>query len=314
MERNLKVQPLPLSPKAPSLEESPVRRRQPVLRLRNILLIAAFLSLIYGLVWTYSTDRYLKGFADAIVPLQGSPEQKTEALLKWFRHEPERADATVEGITNLRDPVNIVQNARLLKICGSASNAFINLAAAAGLNTRRLLLLDRTGGTMHVVVEVLWGDRWIVVDPVFSHVFRDHSGRPLTKEELSNPKVFRDAIRRMPRYSRTYTFAHTDYVHLERLPVLGGWLRQALNRFSPGWEEAYDWGYIPENPSLWPILLSFPLLVLGILARWIGDLHAPVPDVARVSRQWSAPGQEAVPREAKDADSAEYDAASVSRP
>lgn len=237
----------------------------------SALVIAAFALLVFGLAWTYSTHMFLRGFADAIVPLEGSPQERTEALLRWFRHEPERISAPVAESTSLRDrdPVNIVQNARLLKVCGSASNAFINLADVAGVRTRRLLLLAPSGGTMHVVAEVEWGDRWVVVDPRFARVFEDGSGRALTKEELRDPAVFRDAISRIPGYKPMYTFERTAHLHLQRLPLLGGLLRRVLDRVRPGWEEAVDWGYFPENPSLWPILVSLPLLLLGFLIRLI---------------------------------------------
>ena len=234
--------------------------------LNRTLILAAVALFVYGLAWSYSSRRYLKGFSDAIVPLEGSPEEKSEALLGWLRHEPERRYPAAAPAT-LRDPVAIVQDARLLKVCGSASNAFINLAAAANLRTRRLLLLDAVGSTKHVVVEVKWDERWIVVDPSFRFVFRDYSGRALTKEDLRKPEIFRDAISRIPNYSPTYTFDRTVHVRLRRIPVLGPFLRRALNFLLPKWEEVINWGYFPENPSLWPILVSLPLLVVGIFIR-----------------------------------------------
>ena len=233
----------------------------------DCLLLAGLLLLTYGLAWTFTTHAYLKGFADAIVPLDGSPQQKTEALLGWFRNAPPRNDVQLEGSIELRNPVNIVQNEKLLKICGSASNAFLNLADVAGLRTRRLLLLDSSGGTMHVVTEVKWGEQWAVVDPQQGRVFKDQVGRPLTKEELRDPGVFQDAISRIPGYSPSYTFERTAHLHLSRLPILGKPLQRTLNRLSPGWDEAIDWAYFPENPSLWPILLSLPLLLMAILIR-----------------------------------------------
>lgn len=241
------------------------------------LIIAALLLFAYGLAWNYSTHRYLKGFADAIVPLGASPEEKTEALTQWFHHEPQRiAYAVTESTGPLhdRDPVTIVQNARLLKICGSASNAFMNLAAAAGLKVRRLLLLDESGGAMHVVAEVQWGDRWVVVNPQQGLVFKDHLGRGLTKEELRDPEVFRDTISRMPGYSPTYTFERTIHIRLQRIPIVGDLLRRVLDRFTPGWEESINWAYFPENPSLWLILVSLPLLLLGILTNWMVTRYA----------------------------------------
>jgi hypothetical protein len=236
------------------------------------LVIVAMGLFAFGLAWDYSTRRYLKGFADAIVPLTGSPEEKTEALAAWFHHEPPRIDTPITasaGVLQNRDAVTIVQNRRLLKICGSASNAFVNLGDAAGLNARRLLLLDPSGGVMHVVAEVQWGNRWVVVNPQQGLVFKDHLGHGLTKEELRDPEVFQDAISRMPGYNPMYTFENTIHVRLKRIPIMGDLIRKALDRIAPGWEEAVNWAYFPENPSLWLIFLSLPLLLLGILANLI---------------------------------------------
>jgi hypothetical protein len=238
----------------------------------NIIMLAGLALFAYSLAWNFSTRRYLKGFADAIIPLTGSPEERTEALVEWFRHEPRRIDPPVTESTKLvhdRDPVNIVQNALLLKVCGSASNAFVNLAGAAGLNARRLLLLDRSGEVIHVVAEVQWGDRWVVVNPQQGLVFKDHLGRGLTKDELRDREVFRDAISSMPSYDPQYTFENTIHIRLKRIPILGGPLRSVLDRFAPGWEEAINWAYFPENPTLWPMSLSLPLFILGSIGNLI---------------------------------------------
>jgi len=238
----------------------------------KFLIIGALALFAYGLVWNFSTRRYLKGFADAIIPLDGSPEEKTDALAVWFHHEPQRMDALLAGSggpLNSRDPVYIVRNTRLLKICESSSNAFMNLAAASGLKVRRLLLLDKSGNVMHVAAEVQWGDRWVVVNPQQGLVFKDQRGRGLTKDQLRDPEVFRDAISRMPGYDSEYTFERTIHLRLARIPIFGKYLRTALDRFVPGWEEAMNWSYIAENPTLWLILVSIPLLFFAILSDLI---------------------------------------------
>src|ERR1039458_9390778 len=175
-----------------------------IARFASHALIAVALALVaYSAAWNFSTRRYLAGFADAIIPLTGSPQQKTEALIGWFHSVPQRiSPGTAESYIPLndRDPVYIVKDIRLLKICGSASNAFVNLADAAGLEVRRLLLLDQSGGTKHVVAEVRWGDRWIVVNPQQGIIYKDHLGRALTRYELRDRAVFQDAISRMPGY------------------------------------------------------------------------------------------------------------------
>jgi hypothetical protein len=256
------------------------------------LVIFAFCLLVYGLVWNYATRRYLKGFSDAIVPLQGTAEQRTEGLLAWFRHEPPRLNTGVQGEVSLRNPVVIVQNEHLLKICGSASNAFINLADAAGLKTRRLLLRDKADAVIHVVVEVRWGDRWVVVDPQLGLVFRDRPGRPLTKEELRKPAVFAEAISAMPGYNPQYNFANTIHVRMRRMPFGGLLLRRILTRLFPGWEEAVNWGYFPENPSLWPVLFAIPLLFASLLLHglvgWYGRKKLSIQTRGMRERLWQA--------------------------
>ena len=235
------------------------------------LILAAVALFVYGLAWNYSTRKYLKGFSDAIIPLDGSPEEKSESLLTWFRKEPERRE-TPAGESNPRDPIGIVQDARLLKVCGSSSSSFINLAEAAGLRARRLLLLD-SGKTNHVVVEVKWDERWVVVDPSFRMVFRDHSGRALSKEELANPATFREVISIMPTYNRLYDFDEIARIHLGRIPFFGDLLRRTLNYLFPTWEDAIDWGYFPVHPPSWPMLASFPLFLLGFFVRLTVHRH-----------------------------------------
>jgi hypothetical protein len=268
--------PKPLPTARDSVEESAHGFFKPIVLagyFGSVLVLAAVCLLAYGLAWNFSTRRYLRGFTDAIVPVDGSSEEKSEALLAWLHHKPGRSHApSDQGV--LRDPVWILQNEQLLKICGSASNAFLNLADSAGLNTRRLLLLDGAGGgAKHVVVEVQWEKRWVVVDPSLGLVFRDGLGQALSKEDLRDAAVFHDAISHMPGYSSSYSFEHTHHIRLERVPVLGALLRQALNRLSPAWESAFDWAYVLENPSIWPMVASIPLLLSGILIRWLSHRY-----------------------------------------
>lgn len=85
-------------------------------------------------------------------------------------------------------------NRQLLNVCGTATNAFLNLGRSGGLNVRRLLLLTPERNTKHVVAEVLIDDRWIIVDPAYRAILRNAKGQMLTREELRNPTVFRQAI------------------------------------------------------------------------------------------------------------------------
>jgi len=248
-----------------------------VWRFANGLIIISLGLLLFGLFWNLLTREYLQGFADAIVPLNGSDEQKTEALLAWLAHTPGRVRGFARSGFDDRNPVDVLHDERLLKVCGSTANAFINLAAVAGLKTRRLLLVNESGGTKHVTAEVLLRGRWVVVDPTSGSMFKDASGRLLSKEELRDPRVFLEAISHIPRYPAMYSFERTAYLHLERLPLLGRPLRRTLDRLLPGWEVALDWGYVPEHPSLWPVLVALVLLGFSIPVRiflaWYGRKH-----------------------------------------
>jgi hypothetical protein len=239
----------------------------------NALVIASLALGLIGLYWDYGTHEYLQGFADAIVPLGGSDQEKAKALLKWLAHSPGRIEGFAKGALDERDPVDVLHDTQLLKVCGSTANAFINLAAVSGLKSRRLLLVDDSGGARHVTAEVLLGGRWVVVDPATGSMFTGASGQPLSKEELRDPKVFLDAISRIPGYPRAYSFQRTAYLHLERIPVFGKFLRQALDRLYPGWNTALDWGYLPEHPSLWPVLAFLVLLGFSVPFRALLDWY-----------------------------------------
>ena len=106
----------------------------------NTLLLVAILAAAYSAVWEYSTRRYLEGFSDAIIPASGTPEEKIDAILHWMSNGPARRESAPDG--SVRDPTETLNYASLLKVCGSATNAFVNLADSAGLRSRRLLLLD----------------------------------------------------------------------------------------------------------------------------------------------------------------------------
>ena len=63
-------------------------RRHPLFQfswcLLNALLVASAVLLVYGIGWEISTERYLKGFADSVVPLR-SEERRVgkECRSRW---------------------------------------------------------------------------------------------------------------------------------------------------------------------------------------------------------------------------------------
>jgi len=242
----------------------------------NALTVIFTLGLLWGLAWEHSVRHYLQGFADAIVDPSVSPEQKVEALLAWMRSPRVPEGSPYQGFLENRDPVHTLNSRRLLAICGSAVNAFVNLAMSAGLECRRLLLLNEKDEAKHVVAEVRLNGRWVVVDPALRALLRDRQGRLLTKEELRDPRILQEVTRTMVGYDPRWTYERTAHVRMERIPYLGRFLRRVLNRVFPKWEErTANWTLILERASTLWIVFAMALLCFSLVARtalrWYGE-------------------------------------------
>jgi Transglutaminase-like superfamily len=241
----------------------------------NVLLILAVLLAGYSAVWEYSTRKYLKGFSDAIVPVSASTEEKAEAILQWMSTGPSRRQAGPDPSSPDRDPTETLNYTSLLRVCGTATNAFINLSDSAGLAARRLLLLDSHRVTKHVVAEVLVDGRWIVADPAFRTIFRGSDGGLLTRDQLTDPAVFSVATRDIRGYSPDYTFENTAHVRVSRLGWMGVPVRSVLNRLLPGWEDSTAVSLLMERESLatlvFALILIFLLGLIRVGLRWFGE-------------------------------------------
>ena len=238
----------------------------------DILLLCSLLGVLCGSAWEYSTQRYLRGFSDAIVPLSDSPERKVQAILHWMSHAPARVQQAPSSMGDDRDPTDTLNYESLLQVCGTATNAFINLADSSGLTARRLLLLDTDRNTVHVVAEVLIDSRWIVVDPTFHTVFRGPDGAALTAQQLAVPAIFHAATQQIHGYDASYVFNRTTHIHFARLGSAGGVLQLILK--AANWEGSPTLSLILERESLETALLfaffAVFLFVLRAAVRWYG--------------------------------------------
>ena len=255
-------------------------RRHPVYicvwYLANVLLAVSILLLVCAMVWEYSTRKYLEGFSDAVIPLEASPEQKVEAILLWMEHGPARMSAFGGSLEyQHRDPATTLNYDQLLRACGTATNAFVNLSNISRVPARRLLLMGGNWSAKHVVAEVRLDGRWIVVDPTFRAVFRGVDGQLLTREELLDPDTFKHAIERIPGYPPVYSFERTAHVRVPRLPYVGTLFRTSLNRLSPDWSDSVFWSLLFERESfaasVSAILLVVFLLLARLALRWFGE-------------------------------------------
>jgi hypothetical protein len=249
--------------------------------LSNFLLAVAFVATIGTGVWEYSVRQYLNGFSDAVVPGTAEPQQKAEAILAWMSNGPPRLELKPLSELSLRDPQNTLNYRQLLEVCGTATNAFLNLSRSAGLDSRRLLLLTPERTTKHVVAEVYLGGRWVIVDPTYRVFMKDGRGNLLTRTDLKNPAIFREATSTVPNYPAEYDYQDVAHVRVSALPFRGAQVRLVLERVVPGWDEYADWSLLLERRSFFYLTLSGSLLVILILVRlilgWLADHRLQIP-------------------------------------
>ncbi len=252
-----------------------------VWRTVNVALVASLLALVYSAGWEYSVRRYLDGFGDAIIPSNATPQQSVDAILEWMRRGPSRSEEPIPSGLAARDPETTLNFQQLLSVCGTATNAFLNLARSSNLQVRRLLLLSPDRNTKHVVAEVLLDGRWIVVDPTYRMVMRNAKGEMLTRKELQNPQNFAEAISRAPGYPPAYNYDKFAHVRIARLPLDGMQLRPVLDRIFPGWDEKVDWSLLLERESFFSLatamLLTFVLLLFRLFLAWYADRRLKMP-------------------------------------
>lgn len=206
------------------------------------LVMALFSQIRCSVRWSY-----LRGFAESIVPLDGAPSEKVEALLRYFRHHPPRLK-TVSDEWREKPPVpEVLRHEELLRTCGSAAVAFVLLASSLGIPARSLLLLNERGVVQHVAAEVWLDGRWVVVDPVFGMAMKDKRGHWLSKEDLKNPETLRSVTRNVP-YPSNYTFDRTAYINWRKLPLVGERVENWLCRY--GLEERLGRPLWLDSPDL----------------------------------------------------------------
>jgi len=241
----------------------------------NSLLAFAIVATLVAGLWELSVRDYLKGFSDAIVPQASAPRDKVEAILKWFRVGPPRLEAQDTSAFSPHDPTNTLNYRQLLAVCGSATNAFLNLARSSGLEARRLLLLNPDRTAKHVVAEVKLDGRWVIVDPAYRVIMMDSNGNLLTRRDLQDPVVFQNAISQIPGYLPYYNYEMYVHVRTGFLPIHGAKARHIVESIVPGWDEYLDWSLLLERRSFAYFFLSICALMFLLLLRvwlaWLAD-------------------------------------------
>src|SRR6516162_2773877 len=98
-----------------------------------------------------------------------------------------RLESSQQTKLSARDPTDTLNYRQLLAVCGSATNAFLNLSRSAGVESRRLLLLSPDRTAKHVVAETKLDGRWVVVDATYRVIMKDAKGNLLTRKDLQDP-------------------------------------------------------------------------------------------------------------------------------
>ncbi|HET7106494.1 MAG TPA: transglutaminase-like domain-containing protein [Candidatus Acidoferrum sp.] len=247
----------------------------------NALFAFALLATLLTGIWEHSVRQYLKGFSDAIIPESSTSRQKAEAILAWMSYGPPRREAPDPSLLSPHDPTDTLNYRQLLEVCGSATNAFLNLSRSSGLEARRLLLLSPDRTAKHVVAEVRLDGRWVIVDATYRTMMKDAQGRLLTRADLQDPRLFQEAIAYIPGYIPVYSYERVAHVRVGALPVLGPILRRALDSVMPGWDEFMDWSLLLERRSfaffflsVWALIFFF---LLRIVLAWVADHRLLIP-------------------------------------
>jgi hypothetical protein len=247
----------------------------------NALLAFSLLTTLCTGIWEHSVRQYLEGFSDAIIPEASTPQQKAEAILNWMSYGPPRREAPDASALSAHDPTDTLNYRQLLEVCGSATNAFLNLSRSSGLEARRLLLLSPDRTAKHVVAEVRLDGRWVIVDATYRVFMKDAHGRMLTRADLQDPRLFQEAVAQIPGYVTVYSYERVAHVRVGALPVLGPFLRRGLDAALPRWDESMDWSLLLERRSFAYFFLSVWALIFFLLLRivlaWLADHRLRIP-------------------------------------
>ena len=185
-----------------------------------------------------------------------------------MQHGPARETEYYSDDAEDRDPIDTLNYKELLNVCGTATNAFVNLASAGGIEARRLLLLDAQGmNTNHVVAEVHLDGRWVIVDPSFHAILKDSDGHLLTRQELASPDVLRGRHAELAGYDPAYNY-RTHRISSSRAPAAGGTLSSNQTEFRVSvMAGSVNWTVLVERQSYATLIAELSLLCLALVLR-----------------------------------------------
>jgi hypothetical protein len=115
----------------------------------------------------------------------------------------------------------------------------------------------------------------VIVDATYRAFMKDAKGNLLTRMELQDPELFREATSALANYPPQYSYERFAHVRLAALPFRGAGLRPVLDRISPRWDEYLDWTLLLERRSFFAFFFSTMALLFLMIVRlvlgWVAD-------------------------------------------
>jgi hypothetical protein len=139
-------------------------------------------------------------------------------------------------------------------------------------------------GKEHRIFRALW---WVVNLLLLAALLctivtgKDRGANLLTRRELQDPAIFREATSLIPNYVQDYNYESFSHVRVAAVPLRGFYIRRQLDRFFPGWDEYLDWSLLLERRSFLFFFLTvnalLALLMLRVIFALLADHHFRVP-------------------------------------
>ena len=165
--------------------------------------------------------------------------------------------------------------------CGSHSRVVHAMLEARGVPSRLRLLLDDRGRSIHTVVEVLEGGRWVVGDAAYGVAFLRRDGAPATAADLAADTAnFHAQVAGIHGYDPAFDYNSTTLLNWQKVPVILPALRAGLERIL-GTERVA--GFVRPSLWMWPRLFYawVSLLLLAGCALWARRRQAVGRETAR---------------------------------
>jgi len=249
-----------------------VRRRQFLFIVLALFILGALGELALSALENQYADGICTGLGLASLP----PEARVLRLFHWVSRYDDRATESTRSVgpRGILTPRGIIEHPVYYREdCGAKVWLLGFLAQRVGLEARDLRLCDAQHRARHVVCEIRLDGRWAVFDPTVDLDFRRRDGSSATAEDLRDPALLAENAARAPAYRLSrWQFDHPERLHFEKIPFVGGSLRQFAARVTGRPAEELSFPPVLERAHLvaaggFVLLASLILIAMGWSGR-----------------------------------------------